>query len=211
MGSHSVVPCSDARTAAEARRRILLDIQALETMVGEGWIESGGERIGAEQELNLVDASGSPAPLGPRLIAELAGRPFCAELATFNLEANLQPQRLGPGAFTALEAELRALVTEASERAAVHGARALMTGLLPSATRWHLTRQSMVPSHRFEVMERETLRTQGGEVHVALRGIDDLELRVPSIMLEGGATSFRLSAVSSGQTATSKSSDRSHP
>lgn len=47
-------------------RALLDDVQALETMLEEGMIEEGVRRIGAEQEMFLVDHTWEePAPSAP--------------------------------------------------------------------------------------------------------------------------------------------------
>ena len=43
-------------------RRLLNDLRTLETMIEEGLIEEGVRRIGAEQEMFLVDRNWRPAP-----------------------------------------------------------------------------------------------------------------------------------------------------
>ena len=61
MGEHEV------RTMEGGSRRafmkcLLRDLRALEIMIREGRMESGVRRVGAEQELFLVDQSWRPAP-----------------------------------------------------------------------------------------------------------------------------------------------------
>ena len=57
---------TDGELSGEERRRfmraVLTDIQALERMQAEGLFERGVSRIGAEQELFLVDQAYHPAP-----------------------------------------------------------------------------------------------------------------------------------------------------
>ena len=61
-----------AETGSESFRQftkaILRDLQALETMLQEGMIESGVRRIGAEQELFLVNEGMHPAPVGVEVL-----------------------------------------------------------------------------------------------------------------------------------------------
>jgi hypothetical protein len=46
-------------------RRILNDLRALEKMLEEGVVQTGVRRIGAEQEMFLVDKAGRPAGASP--------------------------------------------------------------------------------------------------------------------------------------------------
>ena len=72
-------------------RKVLGDLRALEKMLAEGMFETGTTRIGAEQELFLVDRSHRPAPLALEVLAAIDDPRFTTELARFNLEANLDP------------------------------------------------------------------------------------------------------------------------
>src|SRR5689334_15662901 len=67
---------------------LLRDLQALEQMVEEGMFERGVQRIGAEQELFLVDAGYHPTPGALKMLDKLNDPHFTTELGLFNLEAN---------------------------------------------------------------------------------------------------------------------------
>ena len=60
-------------------RALLDDVNALERMLETGMIESGVRRIGAEQEIFLVDRACQAAPVAPQLLESLgqldAGKP----------------------------------------------------------------------------------------------------------------------------------------
>ena len=47
------------------------DVQALEVMTAAGMLESGVRRIGAEQEIFLIDRAGAPAPVAMKVIDRL--------------------------------------------------------------------------------------------------------------------------------------------
>ena len=72
-------------------RAMLRDLEALELMLNRGMLESGVRRVGAEQEVALIDQSGSPAPIGETLLEELPADGYTTELGRFNLEVNLDP------------------------------------------------------------------------------------------------------------------------
>lgn len=50
MGEHSTHTATNEETRLNFTRHLLDDVEALEQMIGEGKIESGITRIGAEQE-----------------------------------------------------------------------------------------------------------------------------------------------------------------
>lgn len=72
-------------------RSLLRDLHALEKLLAEGRIENGVHRIGAEQELVIVDRAFRPAPLALRLLEALEDPHFTTEIALFNLEINSTP------------------------------------------------------------------------------------------------------------------------
>jgi hypothetical protein len=90
-------------------KRMLEDVRALERMIGDGKIETGVRRIGAEQEMFLVDRSLQPANMALKLLEHLPKASFTTELALFNLEANLMPLELKGDCFSAMANELTTL------------------------------------------------------------------------------------------------------
>ena len=58
-------------------KRLLRDVRALEMMLGNGMIESGVRRIGAEQELFLVNNAYRPACKATEVLAEIKFRCTC--------------------------------------------------------------------------------------------------------------------------------------
>ena len=91
MGEHDVSQPSDAAELRRFTQHLLADLRALEQMLDDGIIESGVSRIGAEQELFLVDRNWRPA-LNNLEVLELIDDPhFTTELGRFNLEFNLDP------------------------------------------------------------------------------------------------------------------------
>ena len=68
MGEHGV---SDPDgTQLRAFMRLLLgDVQALEKLLEQGRLETGVRRIGAEQEMFLVDGAGRPARIAAEVLA----------------------------------------------------------------------------------------------------------------------------------------------
>ena len=85
----------DVGSLREFTRRLLADLRALEIMLESGAIESGVRRIGAEQELFLIDRHFRPAPLAVEMIERLGDPHFTTEVARFNLEFNTDPFEFG--------------------------------------------------------------------------------------------------------------------
>ena len=68
MGAHDIHPDHDAAQLRLFISHLLADVRALEHMLATGIIESGVHRIGAEQELFLVDAAWRPAPIALEIL-----------------------------------------------------------------------------------------------------------------------------------------------
>jgi hypothetical protein len=117
MGEHDVSNELDQERLRVFMKAVLTDVRALETMLAEGWVESGVRRIGAEQEMFLVDEVGRPALTALEVLGHVSDDRFTTELALFNLEANLSPHVFGNSCLRKMEAELceaLALAREAS-------------------------------------------------------------------------------------------------
>lgn len=83
-------------------RRVLGDLAQLEAMIEGEELETGVRRVGAEQEMHLVDATYRPKSVAPQLLASLGDPRLTTELASFNLEANLAPMALRAKCLSAL-------------------------------------------------------------------------------------------------------------
>ena len=72
MGEQNVNGLDDARRKTFTKA-LLNDVRALEIMLEEGRFETGIRRIGAEQEMFLVDGSLHAAPLVMQLLEKVKG------------------------------------------------------------------------------------------------------------------------------------------
>src|SRR5690242_6996984 len=121
-------------------------------MVAEQRFERDVRRIGAEQEMFLVDEAMRPAPVAPQILAGEHDARLVSELATFNLEANLSPQRYGGRCLSALEAELHQVLTIARRAARGVGADVVLAGILPTLREGDLTIDKMTQSPRYQAL-----------------------------------------------------------
>jgi CBS domain-containing protein len=192
MGSHRVTVGSDGAARAASAAAVADDLDALEALIDAGRLDDGPPRLGAEQEMLLVDRHLRPAPVAALVLARLADRRFTAELARFNLEANATPRPLAGASFTALRVELDDLTRLARFAAAASDAEVLLAGFLPSYETCDAGLHHMTASERFRELDRISLEGRGGRLPVTIRGTDALELVHDSIMLEGGSTSFQV-------------------
>jgi CBS domain-containing protein len=173
-------------------RALLDDVRALERMLDEGLIESDVRRVGAEQELFLVDGGGEPAPVAEDVLRRLAGGPFTTELARFNLEANLPPYTFGGTCLREMEAEIERLVRQAQGAAAESSADVLLAGILPTLRLNDLTLHNMMPLSRYRMLNEGLMRTRGGDIHIRIKGIDEFYATHDNVMAEACNTSFQV-------------------
>ena len=120
-------------------KAILADVHALERMINEERFETGISRIGAEQEMFLLDRSGRAWNGASQMMQALNHKQFTYELAQFNLEANLEPRVFGGKCLSAMEAELCDLLQLARKTAAELGGGIVLCGILPTLRRSDLS------------------------------------------------------------------------
>jgi CBS domain-containing protein len=192
MGEQQVATGADPEALRRFTQRVLDDLRALERMLAEGLIESDVRRIGAEQELFLVDADHDPAPVAMEVLGEIDEPRITTELGLFNLEFNLDPLPLGGDCLRRMErqiGELLAVVAEAAER---HGAGVLLTGILPTLDKSHLSLAAMTPLPRYRQLNEAITRLRGSDFEFRLKGPDELIVHHDNVMLEACNTSFQV-------------------
>ncbi len=191
MGQHEVARERNDAAMHRFARSLLRDVRALELMLENDMFETGIRRIGAEQEMFLVDEHWKPAPIGDRIIRQNPEANLVTELARFNLEANLPPQVFGDACLSELEETLLRTMRVVKECAAEHGARAVLCGILPTIHISDLTLDNLTPAARYYELN-ETIKRLRGEGIYQIRGVDELMVRHNSIIIEGCNTSFQI-------------------
>ncbi|QDU67846.1 CBS domain-containing protein [Engelhardtia mirabilis] len=192
MGEHEVVEQSDSEQLRVFTRALLEDVRALERMLEEQRFETGIRRIGAEQEVFLIDPSGSPVLSGPEILERLSPEWFTAELGRFNLEVNLAPREFGGDCLEAMGRELEVRLSELRTAAAREGAQIVLAGILPTLKREHLTLDAMTPGPRYAQLNRVMTQAAGGTFVTSIKGHDELSMRHDNVMLEACNTSFQI-------------------
>ena len=191
MGEHDVKQ-SEKEELREFMRSLLEDVMALERMIQEGKIESGVRRIGAEQEMFLIDQGWRPAPRSTEILDRLESASFTPELARFNLEANAAPQTLEGRCLSAMEMELDQLLAAARKAALKSDSTILLCGILPTLDLSDLTLDSMVPNPRYHTLNRVMTELRGGRFRTFIKGLDELEVTHDNVMMEACNTSFQV-------------------
>lgn len=173
-------------------QHVLNDLRALEMMLERGMFESGITRIGAEQEIALVDSSFSPSPCGPELLEALNEPKATTEIGRFNLEFNLDPAELRGKVLSGLEQEICGLMQNARAAAEQLNAEPVLIGILPTLALEQLTLDFMTPRPRYFALNERITSARDGRYSIRIKGIDELRFTHDNILVEGLNTSFQL-------------------
>src|SRR5262245_14195918 len=191
VGEHNVEHY-DETNYQRFMKALLDDLRALAFMLEDGRVESGVRRIGAEQEMFLIDQAMYPAPISVEVLSQANDSRLTTEIARFNLEANLTPRLLTGNCFQQMEAELRELIAQARASAKNFEADILLSGILPTLQPSDLTLENLTPSPRYDQLNREVIRSRGGPLSIYIKGLDELHLSHDNIMMESCNTSFQI-------------------
>jgi CBS domain-containing protein len=192
MGEHKIEQSVDEKKSQAFMKALLEDLCALAYMLEDGLIESGVTRIGAEQEMFLIDRYLRPAPVSLEVLKQADDARLTTEIARFNLEANLTPRKLEDRCFSRLEQELVELIELARNSAATQGADVLLSGILPTLQKSDLTLDNLTPVARYHELDRGVIRLRGGPLSIHIKGLDELHLTHDNIMMESCNTSFQI-------------------
>jgi len=187
---------TDGGLSGEERRRfmrsVLRDLRALERMQDAGAFERGVTRIGAEQELFLVDAAYHPAPGALEILQRAADPHFTTELGLFNLELNADPQPLAGTGLRQMELQLGALFAKVRAAAGAIGMQPVLAGILPTIGKSDLHIRNMVPNPRYQTLNRVMTEARGEAYDFSIKGIDELVVKHDSVMVEACNASFQV-------------------
>ena len=192
MAKQEIRDRSDPESMRAFMRALLEDVRALERMLEGEWFETGVRRIGAEQEMFLVDRGYYPANRALTLLEELPRTAFTTELGQFNLELNLTPLVFQKACLAELHRELDQRLAQVREVGARHGVRVLLTGILPTLEKRHLGLDSMTPIPRYYQLNQIMRGLRGGEFRTYIKGLDEFQTKHDNVMLEACNTSFQL-------------------
>jgi len=192
MGEQNVKLNDDETTHQAFMKSLITEVHALEKMLDSGLIESGVRRIGAEQEMFLIDKAHKPALKAMEILDVIDDERFTHELGLFNLEANLAPHKLGADCLSLMEAEAQEIYKKARATAARFDCDIALVGILPTLTKENLGLDSMVPTPRYYALNDAIRALRGDEFEFTINGIDQLTVKHDNVMLEACNTSFQV-------------------
>jgi len=192
MGEQNVKLNDDEATHQAFMKSLLTEVHALEKMLDSGLVESGVRRIGAEQEMFLIDKAHKPALKALEILDAVDDERFTHELGLFNLEANLAPHKLSGNCLRRMEAETQEVYEKARVTAALFDCDIALVGILPTLTKDNLGLESMVPTSRYHALNDAIRALRGNEFEFTINGIDQLAVKHDNVMLEACNTSFQV-------------------
>ncbi|HNE27592.1 MAG: CBS domain-containing protein [Saprospiraceae bacterium] len=177
-------------------RALLEDVQAFEYMLSNNWFESDITRIGAEQEMALVDKSTlKPATINMEVLAKMGDQyPWCVtELAKFNLETNLSPREFSGDCLSQMEAENIEYLRIIQQHLDEFNADLILCGILPTLRKHDLEMHNLTPKDRyFALMAAIQKHLLGTSFELRVEGVDELLVKHDSPLLEACNTSFQV-------------------
>ncbi len=191
MGEHQVGSNLKDDKFRDFTRSILDDLSALEQMIRDGRIESGVRRIGAEQEMFLVDHNCDALPLASEVLRLLADECFTTEIGQFNLEINVPPLDVDPFCLRNLNNHLEELINQVRKAARARGGNIVLTGILPTLRLSDLTLANLTDQPRYHELNRILTELRGNKFYVHIKGIDEIDITHDNMMLEACNTSFQ--------------------
>ncbi|MFN0176140.1 MAG: glutamate-cysteine ligase family protein [Saprospiraceae bacterium] len=177
-------------------RNLLGDVQAFEFMLQNDWFESDITRIGAEQEMCLVDnKTFKPACINMQVLERMGDdKPWCVtELAKFNLENNLNPREFTGTCLSDMEAENIHYLSIIQKVLDDFDASIILCGILPTLRKHDLEMHNLTPKDRyFALMAAIQKHLLGTAFELRVEGVDELLVKHDSPLLEACNTSFQV-------------------
>ncbi|WP_299672868.1 CBS domain-containing protein [uncultured Polaribacter sp.] len=193
MGSQSVTAIKTQKDRKEFVRHLLNDIEAFEFMIENNLFETGIQRVGAEQELCIVDKDYRPSTNALKILKKINDTHYTTELALFNLEINLDPFELKKKCFSNIENQLTSLLEKGYKGAEdIENNKIILIGILPTLRKKDLVFKNITPYIRYKTLNRVLKKMRGNDFKLHIQGVDELILKHKSILFEACNTSFQV-------------------
>ena len=192
MGDFRVRKIKNAKDSNRMYQQALQDISVFEQMLKDDVFDNGAPKIGAEQELCIVNSDFGPSRNALELLNVINDEHYTNELALFNMEINLDPLPLKDNCFSEMEGELLCLLSQGAEVARYYKDDILLTGILPTLKYYHLQFNYMTPEHRYKTISDRLSELRGKDFDIHVQGVDEVIMSLGSVLFEACNTSFQL-------------------
>ncbi|MBK9436686.1 MAG: CBS domain-containing protein [Chloracidobacterium sp.] len=192
MGEHDIKTGHNEEQMRAFTLSVLSDLQAFEYMFDNGHFSDEVCRIGAEQEMFLVDSAMRPTPRSLDVIADAGDPRLTTEIGLFNLEANLSPREFKGDCLSLMENELNELLGIVRNVMTKFGGGVVMAGILPTIQKSDLTVNNLTPHPRYHEIDRIVTELHGENRMIHIKGLDELQLTLQNTYIEFCNTSFQI-------------------
>ena len=192
MGDKTVTSEYDDSHMRNFTLGVLNDLQAFQQILDGGLFEEDVRRIGAEQEMFLVDSAMRPAGLALEVIEEARDGRLTTEIGKFNLEANLTPREFSGNCLRLMEEELNEILDVVRGAASKFDAGVVLAGILPTIQLSDLTHDNLTPDPRYREIDRVVTKLHGKDRSIQIKGLDELQITLQDTFIEFCNTSFQI-------------------
>jgi len=148
---------------------------------------------GYELEAWLISKTGHPVAINKEFLEQANNSLLSPELAKFNIELNVEPEKLSGSVLSTFEHKLGRLWQQCSETAHTLNSEILAIGILPTLQDSDLTLKNISLLDRYKALNEQVLRQRNGvEIALNINGEDHLQVRHKDVMLEAAATSLQI-------------------
>jgi gamma-glutamyl:cysteine ligase YbdK (ATP-grasp superfamily) len=148
---------------------------------------------GYELETWLIDKLGKPVAINEQFLEQANNSLLSPELAKFNVELNVNPERLTSNVLSSFEKNLDKLWQQCNETALSLDSQILGIGILPTLQDSDLTLKNISLLDRYKALNEQVLRQRNGlEIELNINGEDHLHVSHKDVMLEAAATSLQI-------------------
>lgn len=192
MGDLNVKSVSNKREVREFSQHLINDVKALEQMLENDWFETDTIRIGAEQELCIVDQHFRPSSISMEILEKANNPDYVTEIALFNLEVNFAPLVFENNCLSQLESDIIHHVGKVRSIAQGMNADVVMAGILPTIRKFDLGLENLTPFERYKALLQAVEKLRGKQYDLKITGIDELNIKLDSAFIEGCNTGFQV-------------------
>ncbi len=193
MGEERVKLADSQEEVQRFMKYVLKDLRVLDKMLKEGeWFEREPIRIGAEQELCLVDRNCKAYPRNMEVLDKLQDENFTTEFAKFNLEINVDPLEFTGDCLARMEEQLQNKIDKARDIIEEMRGEILLAGILPTIRKVDTDLKNLTPLQRYRALCQAINKMRGKDFDLRIQGMDELLMKIDSPLLEACNTGFQV-------------------
>ena len=192
MGDFNVRIAKTKEQSQVFMRHLLQDVEAFKYMLENKLFEDDIIRIGAEQELCIVDVNCKPAHKNIELLELINNDDVVTELAKFNIELNLEPKTLTGDCFRSLENEILEKLDLVKQSSVQLNLQPVLAGILPTIRKGDVAMKNITPLARYRLLLDVLKKLRGSKVELKIGGTDELNIKHDSALTEACNTSFQV-------------------